>query len=110
MGRNTEKDALYTVSIPRDSELLRMLQDDAEGCNLSVAKLIVVRLKDWYTSSGNVSPRTATRPAMADQQPAADETPDEPAPDPAITETVDEAVVEQTYIDDNTSAALDAWL
>lgn len=105
MARNTERDALFTVSIPRDSELLRMLQDDAEGCNLSVAKLIVVRLKDWYMPTGNTEGRPAIQPATVEQQ----TTTEELAPDPEITETVDE-IVELSTIDDNTSAALDAWL
>ena len=48
MPRDTQENAHYIVSISKDSELLRIIKKDAKDCNLSVAKLMLVRLKDCY--------------------------------------------------------------
>jgi len=48
MARNTERDAIYTIGIPRNSDTFRQLQADSEETGVSMAKLIGLRVSDWY--------------------------------------------------------------
>lgn len=48
MARNPERNIYLTVGIPRASETYRKLQTDARESGVSLSKLIVLRLMDWY--------------------------------------------------------------
>ncbi len=50
MARNKAKFRYYRIGIPLDSELPDLLDQDAKSCGMSaeIAKLVVVRLSDYY--------------------------------------------------------------
>lgn len=108
MARNTDRDALFTVSIPKDSELLQLLRDDAEQTHLSVAKLIVVRLKDWYLPTGQASVRrTPSEPPDIEEialKSITEKLPEIEEPTPFIA-----SQEEPPMLDENTQDALSAW-
>lgn len=62
MARNKDRNAYYTVGIPRDSQTFLKLQQDARDSGITVAKLIALRVSDWYNKS---SPNLAYMPVPA---------------------------------------------
>jgi hypothetical protein len=58
MARNTEKNAPFVITIPRDSQMYRELMRDSQETGISIPKLVVLRCADWYRrgSQGVVTP------------------------------------------------------
>ncbi len=50
MARDTERYAYFTIGIPRDSETLEKLLQDAKDTGMldTIAKLLAVRITDFY--------------------------------------------------------------
>src|SRR2546427_12574201 len=48
MPRNIERDIYLTIGLPRASETYRKLVADARESDVSLSKLIVLRVTDWY--------------------------------------------------------------
>jgi purine nucleoside permease len=48
MARNTEKNAPFVITIPRDSQMYRELMRDSQETGISIPKLVVLRCADWY--------------------------------------------------------------
>ena len=56
MAKDTDKNIYYTVGIPKNSDLLRLLQQDAQTIGMQVPKLLVLRAHDYYTLMGSLKP------------------------------------------------------
>jgi len=61
MARDTERYAYFTIGIPRDSETLEKLLHDAKECGMqdAIARLLVVRLTDFYKQTSTTIPTRA---------------------------------------------------
>jgi hypothetical protein len=92
MARDTENKAFYSVGIPKDSQTYQKLLQDARESGISVAKLIALRVADWYKMGGQVM----VMPQMVS-----------PSGEPVIEEPEPEEDFSQADL--NADAALDAW-
>lgn len=99
MPRDNERYAYYMVGIPRESALHQKILHDARerGMLDAVARLLVVRLGDWYDQGGTVK---ASIEVPVESEPVITA----PAA-PTAGEEIDLEMAAQ-----NASAALDAWL
>ena len=65
MARDRKRNAYFTIGIPKSSDTYKVLQADAKETGLPMARLLGVRIADWYgiASRGMVLPSPATQPA-----------------------------------------------
>ncbi len=90
MARNTEKNAPFVITIPRDSQMYQELLRDSQETGISIPKLVVLRCADWYRRGS----QGGTTPAPSAQ---------------GIAQPDNEEDESSSQMEANADAALDAW-
>jgi hypothetical protein len=96
MARDPDRNAYYTIGLPKNSAAYQRLLQDAAESNITIPSLIALRVADWYrlTASGALAQTSAGSATGA----------------PETESERDEHVSQQTQAKANAEAAADAWL
>ncbi len=71
MARDTKRYAYFTIGIPRDSETFQKLLQDVQetGMQDMIARLLVVRIADFYLQTNTAIPTRTTQPNPVEAPP-----------------------------------------